>query len=516
MKPLITILMRTHDRPRLFLRALNSIKNQTYPNWSLQVSADTEETVRYVQAAGYVPVKVTRDPDPLLDFPAQLYMNDLMERVTDGWFMVMDDDDFFIKTNALEEIASHLEDPDTLYCWHMRDPDGVIIPGEEYFGKIEKNHIDVTCFAVHHTHKNDGKWLPYYAGDFYYINGLAEKMKKVEWVDNVFIQKGFRANGAVETVLLASDRVPIDHGGKVDVVIPLGRGSQWQNNEVRYAIRSWVKNFPDLRHIVIVGQYPAFLDGIMHIPVEDDYSKAKDERMLKKLLAACKDFRVTDPFIFTSDDIFLLNPVTMEDLCGWHFGDIPSIPTSGTPWEASCIRTRGFLESKKLKFRNFDLAHAPQPLVKEKTVEVMNGVDPSGLTVSSLVLNSMKVKGKDARKFHVLVRQSLKMADIRTHLEGKTSFNVNDEGLSPDMKQFLAITFPEAAKAERFDITGDAWKDYQRWIETDKPFWYGVELLEQYSRNRILLRFMRAKGDNPMTRKKLAINLDVISRKWKK
>ena len=430
--------------------------------------------------------------------------------------MVMDDDDYFIKTNALEEIAEKLLDPDTLYCWHMRDPDGVIIPGEEYFGKIEKSHIDVTCFAVHHTHKDDGPWLPYYTGDFHYIKGLETALKKVEWIDNLFVQKGFRANGAEESILLVTDRVPIDYGGKVDVVFPLGKGSQWQNNELRYSIRSFVQNFTDLRHIVIIGQYPSFLDGVLHISVEDDYTVAKDERMLRKLLAACRDFWVTDPFIFALDDIFLLKPVGMKELTGWHFGDIPAEPVSGKPWESSCLRTRTYLEQNGLKYKNFDLAHSPQPMNKEKILKWVTGVDPTGKTVSSLVLNSLKVKGKDARPFHELIREQLNTEGITKRLAGKTSFNVNDFALTTDMKRFLDTTFPDPTRAERFDVSGNAAKDYQHYLDTDRPYWYGVELIEQYSRNRILLKFLKAKGETTLTRRKLEINLEVISRKWKR
>lgn len=515
MKPLITILMRTHERPRLFARAVNSIKTQTYPNWNLVISADTEDSIKYVQRAGYVPYKVTRDPDPSLEFPAQMYMPLLMAHVNDGWIMVMDDDDYFIKTNALEEIASYLKDPDTLYCWHMRDPDGIVIPGEEYFGRIEKSHIDVTCFAVHHTHKGEGQWLPLYTGDFHYIKGVAECLKKVEWVDNIFIQKGFRANGAEESILLVTDRVPIDFGGHVDVVFPLGKGSQWQNNEIRYAIRSWVQNFPDLRHIVIIGQFPSFLDGVLHIPCEDDYTIAKDERMLTKLKAACKDFWVTDHFIFTMDDVFLLQPTTIKDFTGWHYGDIPNEPVSKTAWEASCIRTRQYLESKNLKFKDFDRAHAPQPIAKQKALDAIKGIDPMGKTVSSLVLNLMKVKGKDARPFHELIRINQDYNTLVDRLDGKKSFNVNDEGLGRAMKILLNDLYPEPVKAERFDITGNAAKDYQRYIDTERPYWYGVELIEQYSRNRVLLRFLKMRGETTVTRRKLEMNLEIISRKWK-
>jgi glycosyltransferase involved in cell wall biosynthesis len=516
MKPLINILMRTHERPRLFARAVNSIKTQTYPHWNLIISADTSETEKYVRRAGYVPVVVSRDPDPAVEFPAQLYMPDLMDQVKDGWIIVVDDDDYFLKTNALEDIAEKLINPDALYCWHMRSPEGEIVPGEEFYGTITKLHIDVTCFAVHSSHKSDSSWIPVYTGDYEYIKGLESSLKKVEWIDNVYVQKGFRANGAEESILLVTDRVPIDFGGTVDVVFPLGKGSTWQNNELRYSIRSFVKNFTDLRHIVIIGQHPSFLDGVLHISSEDDYTIAKDERMLHKLLAACRDFWVTDTFIFASDDIFLLQPVGKKELCGWHFGDIPSLPLSAKPWEASCIRTRTFLESNGFKFKNFDQAHAPQPMNKEKILKWCTGVDPTGKTVSSLVLNCLKVKGKDARPFHELIREPLSTEGIQKRLAGKISFNINDEALNTEMKLFMDNTFPDPTRAERFDISGNAAKDYQRYLDTDRPYWYGVELIEQYSRNRILLRFLKTRGETTLTRRKLEMNLEIIGRKWKK
>jgi hypothetical protein len=58
----------------------------------------------------------------------------------------------------------------------------------------------------------------------------------------------------------------------IDVVYPLGTGSVWQDNELRYSLRSLEKNFPDLGRVYVVGHKPDWLGNVEHIPFGDSQS----------------------------------------------------------------------------------------------------------------------------------------------------------------------------------------------------------------------------------------------------
>ena len=117
--------------------------------------------------------------------------------------------------------------------------------------------------------------------------------------------------------------------GKIDVVYPLGTGSRWNDNELRYSLRSLEKNFPDLGRVWIVGHRPAWLTGVVHVAMDDVHRHNKDANLIDKILAACRA-GVSERFVRMSDDQVFLRPVRFADMKPLHYGDI----TSKSDWPA--------------------------------------------------------------------------------------------------------------------------------------------------------------------------------------
>lgn len=92
----------------------------------------------------------------------------------------------------------------------------------------------------------------------------------------------------------------------MDIVIPLKRSIR--NEELRYTIRSIVKNFPHDK-IWLAGYSPKWLYGIGYIPVQVPYG-SKYRKAAANILTACKDPRVSDDFYLFNDDFFVMQPVT--------------------------------------------------------------------------------------------------------------------------------------------------------------------------------------------------------------
>lgn len=82
----------------------------------------------------------------------------------------------------------------------------------------------------------------------------------------------------------------------------LGSGSNYNNEEIRYSIRSVVKYHPDAR-IVIVGEKPHFYTG-EHYYVADSSNNAYIN-VINKMEFACELF---DQWICMNDDFYLLEP----------------------------------------------------------------------------------------------------------------------------------------------------------------------------------------------------------------
>lgn len=92
------------------------------------------------------------------------------------------------------------------------------------------------------------------------------------------------------------------------------------NEELRYAIRSWEKNLPH-RRIVLVGYKPSWLnDKIRHIKVEQKQIEKPEDKYhntTRLMIAACQNERVSDDFYLANDDMFIMKPVKFIPLHHW-------------------------------------------------------------------------------------------------------------------------------------------------------------------------------------------------------
>lgn len=98
----------------------------------------------------------------------------------------------------------------------------------------------------------------------------------------------------------------------MDAVYILGTGSLVENEEIRYSIRSLVKNMRDLGSIFVIGDCPDFLPGVVHILADDLYDKPW-KNMLHKTRLACANPDLSDEFLLMNDDFFMLTPFDGAD-----------------------------------------------------------------------------------------------------------------------------------------------------------------------------------------------------------
>ena len=95
---------------------------------------------------------------------------------------------------------------------------------------------------------------------------------------------------------------------KVDIIIPLGSGSQSNNDELKILLRSLEKNGRNFRNIIVVTDSPpAWLTNAKVVPVSDELKHNKDGNIIRKVLSAltvCYD--ITPEFVWTADDCAIL------------------------------------------------------------------------------------------------------------------------------------------------------------------------------------------------------------------
>lgn len=171
-----TILIRTNKRQNSFQQCLRSVFSQEYDNYKVLVSYDTDDTFDYVQpflSYGIEAFDMRNHVNMDVECGFNLYCNELMSHVTDGFLLFLDDDDQFTHTRVLQQINAclqHSNNQNQIVVWKFARPDKVIVP--KHLPALTFGEIDTTCVCFHSSHRNRARWKAQRGGDFAFYTDL--------------------------------------------------------------------------------------------------------------------------------------------------------------------------------------------------------------------------------------------------------------------------------------------------------------------------------------------------------
>jgi len=146
----------------------------------------------------------------------------------------------------------------------------------------------------------------------------------------------------------------------MDIVYIIGTGSKWQNNELRYSLRSIAKFGANLGEVYIVGdELPPFINPstVRYLHVRDITTNKQALNVYYKL---CRLFDQTDikRFLLSSDDHFLIRPVDLEKWPLFYKGkEMPRETTKGVGdkrYTKTMGDTRAFMARHNLDLRYWE------------------------------------------------------------------------------------------------------------------------------------------------------------------
>lgn len=237
----------------------------------------------------------------------------------------------------------------------------------------------------------------------------------------------------------------------MDVVIPLGKGSKWENMELRFALRGISKFIPNSR-IVIIGECPGFLQNVLHIPAGDDPNiESKERNIMRKVLLACDHPEVSDDFLFTNDDIFILQRIP-EKLPYYYDKSLErkiQARRGVDHYHRAMVNTFNILKAEGLPAMNYDIHY---PVIYNKTLfrDVMKMYDWSvqdGYVVKSLYCNTLEVQGVKSPDYKLAKRMMKR--DVESYMKGKQLFSIADSAINSQLKYALMARFPEKCRFEK-------------------------------------------------------------------
>lgn len=246
----------------------------------------------------------------------------------------------------------------------------------------------------------------------------------------------------------------LDKEIKYDLVYPIGSGSIWQDNELRYSIRSFVKYFDQLGKIFIVGQKPEFLNWnnsrLIYIECDDPYRHNKDSNIINKVLRVCQEQTLSDDFLRASDDQIVLRRVNINDFYPRYLIDLngKQFP-KGNSWYKRLEKTIEILKNEKKTTYFYD-SHFPNICNKQSFIKVMQN-RIQDVTINTYYFNYILDEYKELGKFKLTVQKPiLNLNEFQKEVSGKYFLGYNNKGLREPslLKNWIQNEFYEKSKFE--------------------------------------------------------------------
>lgn len=244
---------------------------------------------------------------------------------------------------------------------------------------------------------------------------------------------------------------------RTDIIIPLGTGSKWNNNELKYCLRSLEKYGENIGDIYIIGERPDFLNYnvIQHRNIEDKHSH--EGNIWTKLMVGCTIGHLDDDFLYVMDDFVFLQPFDISkypNVANGRIEDerwcyIPTLVEKHTnPYFRMCKRTGTILREQKKDTYYYDL-HRPLLINKEKFLGTYKQFKSEIYSLNSILVKSTYCNFNEIKPdFHIndnLIKDAI---EIDSNILDLDMFSYKDSAVTNRLIKYLEITFPNKSQYE--------------------------------------------------------------------
>lgn len=236
----------------------------------------------------------------------------------------------------------------------------------------------------------------------------------------------------------------------VDILYIVGKEkSQWNDNELRYSLRSLCKYGRNVGRVYIAGFCPAFVDRskITYIKVRDETDR-KHKNILHCILEAVRRSDIGNDFLYSSDDHYYIRETDFDRYPFYSKGILPE--KGDGQYQHSLQETRELLEACGLPFINYSWhgnTHFRRDLIETPRFQKLcrwSELTEDGVEPTCLMLNYWQA----VDPFPVTEREDFKSSDrdiTQTLRECVSSAAVID---GHSLAGFLRDEFPNKCKYE--------------------------------------------------------------------
>lgn len=235
------------------------------------------------------------------------------------------------------------------------------------------------------------------------------------------------------------------------VVIPLGRGSRWNDTELRFCLRSIEKHLSNYGDIFLIGEKPDWVQNIIHIPIEESgLNYHKEMNIFNKIMAALYDPRVTDEFYFTNDDHFLLTNYFADSFPYYYSGLLSEQENRIDMYGNTVRQTLQYLGDHYAltPFPNFD-THCPIRYTKTDFIKlkVAGWSIPWSYCIKTMYCVNSGITGEYCPDLKINEPVTEEM--IWKKLENRFFFSIGDIARGDALRSVLLKLYPSKSKYEK-------------------------------------------------------------------
>ncbi len=237
----------------------------------------------------------------------------------------------------------------------------------------------------------------------------------------------------------------------LDLIIPLGVGSKFDNDELRLCLRSAELHAVGLQRVVIVTQ--AELDWLTNVTIirrNDPLKKNKDGNMIDKVLLALNTLDIKGDFMLCADDNLFMQDVVLED-CPMIYNSKKrsDFNANGKRWHRRMVRTFDYLASRGIHYDYNYEVHAPQRFCADLIRERIKSVDyrsDIGYGIYTLFRGISDEHGGETQSKFKTTHESIESVDAPLD---RMFANYNDDAFKNGFRKRLFSIFNTKSKYEK-------------------------------------------------------------------
>lgn len=223
-------------------------------------------------------------------------------------------------------------------------------------------------------------------------------------------------------------------------------GSRWDDNELRYSLRSVEKHGQNVDKVIICGHKPSWVQNVVHATLPDPHPLRYDNTWFKmKTMCTQNDA----PFVLMNDDFFLIKPVDFDTLPDYYDGDVSQLAEKYqriSNYVGVLYATKHLLVKNGYPHKNYAV-HYPMTVKPEK-IRPFFGLLGETPGISFRLLYGNVAATNPSLLPDCKYNQPTPDIQEQLRLRDVPMFSIGDGFLDIQGKEFLANTYPHKSKYE--------------------------------------------------------------------